>query len=200
MSAALTAREPTLNAPSVRICGRMYTTGKTSSQFPANHYDMPGSKKASNDTYEQVCYFDDRTGPSSMLQYVQCGDLYGSSYEIVDDNARGASSISSVTSGYFDMCSKANIIPALALAHCLKQILVSKWQESSNAMSIVLLFVFPIVVQSMKLILINKEPNGFQTSRSRLYLDSIFSCVYNRHCLISPVSEGLSQMVEKPEG
>jgi hypothetical protein len=38
---------------------------------------------------------------------------------------------------------------------------------------------------------INKEPNGFQTLRSRLYLDSIFPYVYNKHCLISPVSEGL---------
>ena len=63
----------------------MYITGKTASQMPANHFDMAGTKKTSNDTYEQVCYIDDRTGPSSMLQYVQCGDLYGSSYEIIDD-------------------------------------------------------------------------------------------------------------------
>jgi hypothetical protein len=45
---------------------------------------------------------------------------------------------------------------------------------------------------------INKEPNGFQQLRSRLYLDSIFSNAYNKHFLISPVSEGLSQMVQKP--
>jgi hypothetical protein len=45
---------------------------------------------------------------------------------------------------------------------------------------------------------INKEPNGFQTLRSRLYIDSIFPYVYNRRCLISPVSEGLAQMVAAP--
>lgn len=42
---------------------------------------------------------------------------------------------------------------------------------------------------------INKE-NGFQALRSRFYLDSIFPYVYNKHCLISPVSEGLTQMVK----
>ena len=45
---------------------------------------------------------------------------------------------------------------------------------------------------------INKEPNGFQTLRSRLCIDSIFPYVYNRRCLISPVSEGLAQMVAAP--
>jgi hypothetical protein len=43
-----------------------------------------------------------------MLQYVQCGDLYGSSYEIKEDYARGTSSIHSVTNGYYDMFSNAN--------------------------------------------------------------------------------------------
>jgi hypothetical protein len=98
-----------ISAPSVKICGRMYITGKTSLQMPANHFNMAGSQKASNETYEQVCDIDDRTGPSSMLQYVQCGDLYGSSYEIIDDYAIGTSSINSVTNGYYDVCSNASM-------------------------------------------------------------------------------------------
>ena len=98
-----------ISAPSIRLCGRMYITGKTASQMPSNHFDMAGSAQASNNTYEQVCYIDDRTGVSCMMQYVQCGDLYGSSYEIIDDYARGASSINSATTGYFDMCSNANM-------------------------------------------------------------------------------------------
>ena len=323
-----------ISAPSIKICGRMYITGKTASQMPANHFDMAGTKKVSNDTYEQVCYIDDRTGPSSMLQYVQCGDLYGSSYEIIDDYARGTSSINSVTNGYYDMCSKANMslsaypnndavsrevsgpiefalapqlgyiqsnamIPLtrgfflkfnlVADAMALYGLDASKftvrlenvylmgdyfeldkpldnidmtytsrkhrngtlnsgneylnvdlnlaqvqsiyhnfapktWKESYsyNSFSTCPLLETDPGANGFKIAKIkqynvnrgairfpnsyivdetdiNKETNGFQTLRSRLYLDSIFPYVYNRHCLISPVSEGLSQMVEAPD-
>ena len=111
-----------ISAPSVRICGRMYITGKTASQMPSNHFDMPGTVGSNTETYEQVCYIDDRTGVSSMMQYVQCGDLYGSSYEIIDDYARGASSINSVTTGYFDMCSNAN----MSLSACANNDVISR--------------------------------------------------------------------------
>jgi hypothetical protein len=100
----------------------MYITGKTASQMPSNHFDMPGTVGSNTETYEQVCYIDDRTGVSSMMQYVQCGDLYGSSYEIIDDYARGASSINSVTTGYFDMCSNAN----MSLSACANNDVISR--------------------------------------------------------------------------
>lgn len=322
-----------ISAPSVRICGRMYITGKTASQMPSNHFDMPGTVGSNTETYEQVCYIDDRTGVSSMMQYVQCGDLYGSSYEIIDDYARGASSINSVTTGYFDMCSNAN----MSLSACANNDVISRevcspiefaiapqlgyiqsnsmipltrgwffktnlcadamalyglnadkftvrlenvymmgdyfeldkplgnidmtytsrkhrngtlnsgneylnvdlnlaqvqsiyhnfapktWKESYsyNSFSTCPLLETDAGVDGFKVARIkqynvnrgairfpnsypvdetdiNKEPNGFQTLRSRLYLDSIFPYVYNKHCLISPVSEGLSQMVEPP--
>ena len=68
-----------LSSSSLRLCGRMNIVGKNASQMPANHFDMPGAIQASVDTYEQVCYIDDRTGVSCLLNYVQCGDLFGSS-------------------------------------------------------------------------------------------------------------------------
>ena len=98
-----------LSSSSLRLCGRMSIVGKNASQMPANHFDMPGTVGASVENYEQVCYIDDRTGVSCLLNYVQCGDLFGSSYEIIDDYEQGQSSINSATNGYYDMCSGANM-------------------------------------------------------------------------------------------
>jgi hypothetical protein len=323
-----------LSSSSLRLCGRMNIVGKNASQMPANHFDMPGAIQASVDTYEQVCYIDDRTGVSCLLNYVQCGDLFGSSYEIIDDYARGQSSINSATNGYYDMCSAANmnlsayanndvisrevsspiefaipvqlgyiqsnpIIPlnrgffikanlcadAMALYGLnadkftvsidnvylmgdyfdldkpladLDMTYTSRkhrngtlnsnneflnvdlnlaqvqsiyhnfspktWKESYsyNSFSTCPLLEKDAAPKGFKVARIkqyntnrgavrfpnlypvdetdiNQEPNGFQTLRSRLYLDSIFPYVYNRRCLISPVSEGLAQMVAPPD-
>ncbi len=71
----------------------MNIVGKNALQMPANHFDMPGKVGASVENYEQVCCIDDRTGVSCLLNCVQCGDSFGSSYDIIDDYARGQSSI-----------------------------------------------------------------------------------------------------------
>ncbi len=78
--------------------------------YPINKSSSGYSYKHRNATINiQFSPVRDRTGVSCLFDYVQCGDLFGSSYEIIDDYARGQSSVNSATNGYYDMFSAANM-------------------------------------------------------------------------------------------
>lgn len=95
---------------SMYLCGKfkLVNTGSKDQQ-PANRFDLVGSKEASEHSYEQVAYIDDRIAINSIIDTISVSSMRGNMYEQAANYHRNLASSIASTVSYKDLCSYQNM-------------------------------------------------------------------------------------------
>ena len=98
-----------LRSDSMFLCGRLRVYNKNKLNCPANRFDLAGSAQADTESWEEVCYMDDRVGCNSVIDQFDIQDLRGSVYEQAPQYNRHMSAIIGATNSYKHLCSFSNL-------------------------------------------------------------------------------------------
>ena len=98
-----------LKSDCMYLCGRLRIYNKNKKNCPANRFDLTGTAAATTDSYEEVCYMDDRVGCNSVIDQIDIQDLRGSLLEQAPQYNRHMSAIIGATNSYRHLCSFSNL-------------------------------------------------------------------------------------------
>ena len=98
-----------LKSDCMYLCGRLRIYNKNKKNCPANRFDLAGTAAATTDSYEEVCYMDDRVGCNSVIDQIDIQDLRGSLLEQAPQYNRHMSAIIGATNSYRHLCSFSNL-------------------------------------------------------------------------------------------